>query len=374
MLRAAILSDPAALAPHVAAWDRMAVQLRRPYAAPAWMLAWWRHVAPEGATLAVVVVHDGEELVGVAPWYRRRTRSGLAVLRLLGTGHRVEPLAAPGREVEVAEAIVGALRSSGAPPGALRLDRADAVSPWPALLARGWPGRSSVDRRAPVTAPTLTMQGRTHDEWLASRSANFRSQRKRSRRKLGERGAAVRLVGPGDDLDAAVADFVRLHEARWTSRGERSGLAAGIPGMLREAAGEMVAGDRLRLWLLEAGDTAIAAQLFVVAGGEAAYWNGGFDPEWSDLRPAFETLAYAVEHSFHVGDARVDFGGGANPYKDRLADGDHPIGPVLIVPGGGDRVLREAQLLPERLMRGAVRLAERLPDDARQRVRSIVRR
>ena len=374
MLRAAVLYEEVSLAPHLPAWDRLAVELRRPYSAPAWMLAWWRNVAPPGAALAVVVVHDGDDLVGVAPWYRVRTRTGLVVLRLLGTGHRVEPLAAPGRESEVAEAMVRALRASGRPAGALRLDRADAASPWPALIGRGWPGRSSVVRHDPVTAPTLTMDGRTYEEWLASRSSNFRSQRKRSRRKLDERGVAVRLVRADDDLDAAVDAFVRLHEARWSSRGEQSGLRAGIARMLREAAREMVADDRMRLWLLEAEGVPISAQLFVVAGGETAYWNGGFDPAWADLRPAFETLAYAVQHAFVHGDLRMDFGGGANPYKDRLADGDHPIGPALVLPGGRDLRLREAQLLPDRLMRAATRLAGNLPDDLQQRIRTVVRR
>ena len=373
-MNSVLIHDEAELAPHLAGWDRLAVLRRQPYSAPAWMLAWWRNVAPPGARLAVVVARDGDEVVGVAPFYRVRTRTGLWTMRLLGTGHRVEPLAGAGRDAEVAESVVAALRGASPRPGALRLDRADARSPWPTLLSYGWPGRSRVSRRRPVTAPTLTIGGRSYDEWLATRSGNFRSQRKRTRRKLAERGAVARLVGPDDDLEAAVEGFMRVHEARWSSRGESSSLGAGIGRMLLEAGRELVPSDRMRLWLLEADGAPVSAQVFLVAGGEVAYWNGGFDPAWSDLRPAFETLGYAVEHAFGQGDLRVDFGGGSNPYKDRLADGDHPIGPAMVLPGGPDLPVRAAQLLPERLRRSAASAAKRLPDDLQERLRALVRR
>jgi CelD/BcsL family acetyltransferase involved in cellulose biosynthesis len=167
---------------------------------------------------------------------------------------------------------------------------------------------------------------------------------------------------------------MRVHEARWSSRGESSSLGAGIGRMLLEAARELVPSDRMRLWLLEADGAPVSAQVFLVAGGEVAYWNGGFDPAWSDLRPAFETLGYAVEHAFGQGDLRVDFGGGSNPYKDRLADGDHPIGPAMVLPGGADLPLRAAQLLPERLSRSAASAAKRLPDGLQQRLRAVLHR
>ena len=74
-----LIHDEAALAPHLADWDRLAVARRQPYSAPAWMLAWWRNVAPPGAALSVVVVREGDEAIGVAPFYATRTRGGLRV-------------------------------------------------------------------------------------------------------------------------------------------------------------------------------------------------------------------------------------------------------------------------------------------------------
>src|SRR5207237_381865 len=97
---------------------------RRPYCAPAWMLAWWRHAAPRRAALRVILVRRGDELLGVAPFFVDRGYGGLARYRFLaaGTSMRVEPLACPGAEGAVAGAWAvggGGARRRGAvgPPG-----------------------------------------------------------------------------------------------------------------------------------------------------------------------------------------------------------------------------------------------------------------
>ena len=54
-----------ALEPIVAQWDELAVQFERPYCAPAWILGWWRHAAPDNARMRVVVARDGDRLLGV---------------------------------------------------------------------------------------------------------------------------------------------------------------------------------------------------------------------------------------------------------------------------------------------------------------------
>ena len=371
MVTASVVREIDDVRPYLEAWDHLAVLRGQPYSAPAWMLAWWRHLAPGGGHLTLTVVRDNGEVIGLAPWYQVRRRTGLRVARLLGSGHRVEPLCVPGREQEVAQAMATALRSVEDTPSALLLDRADAASSWPGLLKETWAGRSAAVWSDQLTAPTLMMGGRTYEEWEASRSGNFRSQRKRARRKFAERGVQARLVHEGDDLNAAVLAFMLLHHSRWDRRATASGLPKGTEGMLRESARELVPAGRMRIWLLEAGGVPISAQIFLTAGGETAYWNGGFDPEWSELRPGFEALAYAVEHAFGEGDRRVDFGGGAQSYKSRLADGDDPLASSLVLTGGTGRSVRAAQLMPERIGRVTKRLVKGLPSPLQRQLRAV---
>ena len=115
---AELVEDAAALAPWSAAWDRLARARRRPFCAPAWMLAWWRHGARPDCRLRTVVVHQGRELLGVAPFFVERAYRGLARYRILAAPwcHGAEPVAVPGREREVGALF--ARRLAGADPRA----------------------------------------------------------------------------------------------------------------------------------------------------------------------------------------------------------------------------------------------------------------
>src|SRR4029077_1147915 len=89
-------------------WDALAVTAALPMAAPAWMLAWWRHLAPEQGELRTLVVRDRGELIGIAPFFLTARRRGEpCAYRLLGAdiSTRVGPLAKPGREWEVSAAL-----------------------------------------------------------------------------------------------------------------------------------------------------------------------------------------------------------------------------------------------------------------------------
>jgi CelD/BcsL family acetyltransferase involved in cellulose biosynthesis len=334
------------------------------------MLAWWRHAAPRTSALAVVVVRDGGDVIGVAPWHYDRLRTGLRVARLLGTGHRVEPLALPGREREVASATASALAALPSGPGALSLDRIGAGSSWPDLLARAGDGGGRVEERAVTEAPVVTLEGLTYEGWLAGRSSNFRAQRARARRRLEREGAAMRMATAPGDIDAAAAAFVSLTAERWRQRPWSDPRGGGVEAMVREAARALVPEGRMRVWVLERGGAPVSVQIFLVAGGEVAYWNGGYDPRWSHLRPGFETIVRAIEHAFAEGDRRLDLGAGASSYKLRLADADDPLAATTVLLGGRDRALRAAQLLPSRLDHLASRAAHHLP----RRVKDLLHR
>jgi CelD/BcsL family acetyltransferase involved in cellulose biosynthesis len=371
MISAVVINETQELDPHLADWDRLAVLRGQPYSAPAWMLAWWRHASPPGARLAVVIVTDDDRVIGVAPMFQRRTRARLRVARLLGTGHRVEPLAEPGREWEVATAAVKALRGLPESPGAVLLDRGDADSPWPALLAGAWPRPATALWSELIGAPAVRLEGRTYEEWLKARSGNFRSQHRRRCRQLAERGAEFRLVGPDDDLSPPIRAFIALTIERWVQHLGAGRGPEGIRAMLLEAGSQLVPAGRMRIWTLEAEGRIVSAQVFLVAGGEAAYWNGGYDEEWSKLRPGFETIIRAIEHAFAEGDRRLDLGGGATGYKLRMTGNDDPIRSVLLLPGGSDRPFRRAQLLPQDLDRLAHHAARRAPDWVQRRLRAM---
>jgi CelD/BcsL family acetyltransferase involved in cellulose biosynthesis len=104
----------------------------------------------------------------------------------------------------------------------------------------------------------------------------------------------------------------------------------------------------MRVWVAELDGVPIAVQVFVAAGGEVAYWNGGWDECHAPLRPGLVTILAAIEDAIGRGERRLDLGPVEYPYKLRLADGNAPLcWDGLIVPGPRS-VLTVAQLAPLR--------------------------
>lgn len=365
-----VIDDAAKAGPFLDEWDALAERLAQPYAAPAWMLAWWRHLGAGDARLAIVVVREGGRVIGIAPCFSRTVR-GLPTVHLLGTGHRVEPLAHPGFEAIVAEGIRDALQEIQPRPGAISLDVADAGSPWPALLSRGRPRPSRLVVLGTTSAPTLHTGGGTYEDWLESRTSSFRAKRRRGRRELSRAGAHPRLIVSADDIDPALDALIDLHVARWAPRRATALSQSGMRRMLGDAAHDLLPRGRMRIWVLESAGRPICVQLFVTAGGETALWNGGFDEAWSRLSPGLETLVFAVEHAFAMGDRRIDFGGGPSLYKSRLATQDDPIQHAVILRGGAGRCIRSAQVLPDRITAGVTRVARRLPSGVQRPLKRL---
>jgi CelD/BcsL family acetyltransferase involved in cellulose biosynthesis len=355
-VRVELFETVEALAPHVDGWDALAVAAARPFSTPGWMLAWWSNLRPPGAQLRVMLVRDDERVVGVAPFWAEAATPGLARWRLLGSGvsERLEPLAERGLEPPVAAAFAAALSEARPRPSVVRFDGVPADSPWPGLLTLHWPGRARpwvfYDRTEP--APSVRLDGGDLESWLSGRSANFRKQMRQSRRRLDALGARFVLSEP-EEIDRDVAAFARLHHERWTDRGGSGVMDPGVERMVADTGHALAAGDRFRLWKLNVEGRTISAHVFLAAGGELAWWLGGFDSEWAYHRPSLMTALAALEDAMRRGERRLDMGSGGQSYKYRFADGEDLLLWVHLVPPGIRYPVRRAQLALRRARRAA---------------------
>ena len=355
-------------------WDELSVRVRAPFTSPRWLVPWWRHAAPDGAQLCVIVLWDEGALVGVAPYFIEPDRFGLRKLRALGAGASlyVEPVAVPGSEEVLARAI--GERVAGLAPGVdyMSFEGVYESSPWKDLIARMWPGQGCW-WHAPLTmpAPFVDASSRTYEEWFSSKSKNFREQTRRRRRQLEKKGATFRMSSTGEEISADVLAFTELHHARWDPKGGSAVLTEGVQAMLPVAGRELLDEGRFRLWSIEIDGAVISSHLFVEAGGESAYWLGGFHPDWSAQQPALQTLIAAIEDGWGRGDRRIDLGAGGQDYKYRLADGDVPVVWGVLVFPSRKRWLVRARLGPYHLRRAAL---NRASPELKEKVKALLRR
>ncbi|SDF22840.1 Acetyltransferase involved in cellulose biosynthesis, CelD/BcsL family [Blastococcus fimeti] len=370
-LRARVLADGAALEQEREGWDALAVAAGRPYSAPGWALPWWRSARPPGSELAVVTVHEGSALVGLAPCYVGRTRSGLTTARLVADvdASYSEPLATAARRRDVAAAVASALADRDV--DVLSLENVPADSPWPDLLRETWPGRRPhLAAVSTVGAPCVDLPPGGPEAWFEGRSRNFRQQVRRRRREFGRLGGRLEVARTHDDALAGLREFVRLHHGRWANRGGSQALHGSMPLMLQRAVEELGPG-RLQVWTATADGDTVAAALFVAAGPEMHYWLGGFDEAWAPLSPSLLLLVAAVLRAPEFGCRRISLGPGVQPYKARMATGEDELVRLDLLP----RTRRYPYVLlrqaPYRLRRV---VANHTPPETRQRLRQATER
>jgi len=334
-----------------AGWSELAVAAGDPFATWEWSHAWWE-VYGGGRELAVrQVVGPGGRLLAVLPLYRAR-RGPVTLLRFLGSGPADQqgPVAAP---------------ADHGPAGAALRAFAAGLGPRELLLAErlpretGWPGALGGRALREESTPLIDAGGLDWEGWLATKSANFRSQvRGRERRLLRDHALAFRRTEDAARLDADLELLFALHEARWA--GHTPGSQAFSPDRRdfhRRFARAAHARGWLRLWFAEVDGRAVAAIYNLRLGDSEWFYQSGRDPAAERLRVGFVLLAHTIRDALSGGVRRYRFGLGDEPYKDRFAGGDPGL--VTVVAGAGP--------LPA-VAAGAAAVVRRLPAGARGRV------
>ena len=364
-----VSSDGGFSTPILEAWDALAESLSQPFSSPAWVLAWWRHRAPERSEPLVVIVEDDTgKLVGVAPFYIDR-RNPLASIRLMGakTASGLDLLSLPGAERSVAASIVDALRSRARWTAGFVFDGVPATSPWPGLLAELGSRRNH--RKLPEwrqPAPVVRWSGDAVG-WVQSRSSKFRQQMRRKTRRFEQDGATVSFRNNPDR--AAIADFVSLHEANWRDRGGSGVLGSGSEAMLLEAAGQLGPKGRFAVCTIEIEDATACSVAFVSAGDRAEFWLGGYDEKWSHLSPTLVALFAAVQELVDDGYSEVSLGSGAQPYKYRFTADEQELVWTVAPTGWISRSASRFMFLKPRATNW---LLANLPDRTTHRIKRIL--
>jgi CelD/BcsL family acetyltransferase involved in cellulose biosynthesis len=365
MAAAEMLTDEAALVPIVDGWAEIATLNSAATCSPAWMLAWWRHLAPAGAQLRLIAIHDGIELIGILPFCTDPALNRGRGFRLLAgdISSSVSPLAQPGRVWDVAEAAGELLSQPGHRPETIEMSPTPAFSPWKEALRETWPGpmRPVAYRRNLNRAPTVTFKG-SFEEWLGTRSSNFRSNARRRRKRFHGAGGTYRLTDIAT-LNDDVATLVELHRKRWKNFSHPSHwLVHGeaIHGFLRDVGAELLADGNFRLVLVELDGEPIGAELAIAAGRDSDSVNVGWDERFKQYAPSTLTLLHLIEDGFHRGDRRLHLGYGMVDYKMSIANGQDAVATDVLLPPGGT--------LPGALLRAAPDVAARRAKESARRI------
>lgn len=324
--------------PHV--WNRLAEDAGNLFATHTWAECWWR-VYGDGREPRVLCDDPADPRV-ILPMYVAGSR--LRQARFIGNGpaDQLGPVCRPEDAPRAVELLREALGD--------KTLRADVVLLQDMPTSRPWwePLRG---RRVRVEeSPVLQFdQPTTWDDFLASKSKNFRNQaRARPRRLEEEHGAILRHATTetlADDLDR----FFALHAQRW--EGVSSLLEERKRRFLTDFATAAHDQGWLRLRMLEADGRPVAASLGFRFGGDEYYYQMGRDPEWDERSVGFVLTVRIAREAVETGAREMRFLRGDESYKDRFATGPADIETVAVPASALGRVAVPAAALARRKKR-----------------------
>ena len=314
-MKAALVDDMRALEALAPEWWRLwqRCPVATPFQSPAWLLPWWQVFHP--GRLCGVALHEGEELVGLAPVYLEDGALGRRLLPIgIGITDYLDVLIDPAFP-EAGSALARAV-------GQL-------VPDWESWeLEELMPGAAGLALPAPPDAreacaeqgacPVLDLTG---DVPIPS---GKRRKFRMAENRVARRGGEVTDVAP-DGVPDFLDHLVRLHGARWATRGEDGVLADHPVRRFHSLAlPALMQAGLARLSTLTIEGQVVGAYYGLHHGPRAYAYLGGFDPDFSFESPGTVLVGRAIEAARQGGAAEFHFLRGQEGYKYEWGAADRP--------------------------------------------------
>ncbi|MEK6711404.1 MAG: GNAT family N-acetyltransferase [Nitrospinota bacterium] len=294
-----------------------------PFYDPAWHLAWWKHLG-SGALHLCEARRPGGELIAVAPF----TVNGEGLLRLTGgevLSDYLDIAVLPGAEAEVWTALLAHLEGPQGPA-------------WKEMLVRGLPegsptlkvltdadgparGRAGAEREE--VCPVIPLPGSWEDYVGMLDARDERELRRKLRKAFMQPGLEFRRTLGEEQLEADLAEFVRLHALSHPDKADFWNEARGA--FFREMAREMLRLGWLDLTFLVVDGHPAAANFAFDFEDRIYLYNSGYDPNERGLSAGLVLLAHNIEEAINGGRASFDLLRGDEAYKYTFGAKDEPI-------------------------------------------------
>lgn len=320
------IEGPAAFTQLAAEWDELAGRgmTNTPFQTLAYQQAWWTHLHPEqGALYTITSRTDDGQLRGIACLYHHD--GALHFNGCVEETDYLDLIATAEDAPEVWAEILDCLEASDLPawhaidlcniPEASATRRA-----LPALAeSRGYQVTESVMEVCPVIQLPDTFEA-----YLDSLDSKQRREISRKLRRAEGADVVTSVVGPDEDLHAAVDEFLELLQS--STFDKRDWLNEGRRAVFHEVAAAAQEAGTLQL-MFSAVDGERAAGLFNFDHDSRIWvYNSGLDPaQYGALSLGVVLTASAIDHAIELGRESFDFMRGDEEYKYRFGAQDTQV-------------------------------------------------
>ncbi len=307
-------------------WDALAQRgiTNTPFQTLAYQQAWWTHLHPANGRLHTVTVrNDEQELLAIACLYNVD-----GTLYFNGCVEETDylDLIASAENAETGwRAVLDCLCSPDFPEWhSIDLCNVPEASPTRSILPqeaqrRGFLFRESLNEVCPIIELADTFDG-----YLEGIDSKQRREIQRKLRRAEAAEAEMVVVGPDDDVDTAVTDFLDLLQKSTFEK--RDWLNDGRRAVFYDAARAAHKAGTLQLIFMEVRGKKAAALFNFDYNGRIWVYNSGLDPAlFGALSLGVVITAKAIEYAVENGRTTFDFLRGNETYKYRFGAVDTRI-------------------------------------------------
>jgi len=315
-----------------------------PFARPLFALTWWRHLGQ--GSLLVVAVHEGDQLIALAPLHQRRV-GPVSVVRWLGhgLGTVAEALVRPGHDT------AGDLlwRTAGARGRVLDLLECRDVGPLP--------GQRSEAPRHPVllqerdVCPVIDVHGDAEAHLADPACKRVRRTVRVARRRLAEAGHTfeVRAAHDTETLDALLPDVRRVFDVAEADRPRQHLLDGEWRAFTSAILRDGVAAGEVLVLVAYVDDVAAAFDVVLLTPRTMSSWIGRFDPALAAFSPGHLLQCAGLDWAHAHGYTTIDLLLGDSFYKRLWAGRSYQTLELVSGPAPARAVLTGVGRLREKL-------------------------
>ena len=307
-----IIRDIAGLEKLVPEW--WALWLKNPHSTvfqtPAWILPFWQAFAP--GSLCSIAICIGEQLAGLAPLYLEQGALGTRLLPIgIGLSDYCDVLLDP----ELASATAAKMAEALAAIEEWEICEFAELHSAAFAMQIPVPQGSSAELRDGSIAPVLEIPPGANMLWDVIPGKKGQNVR-RAFSAIDKRGEARFSAATAEDAQDWLSDLIRLHSARWFSRGEPGVFADPRVGQFHSLAlPQLFSHDLARIYRLTIGNRVVGLYYGYLDRGRAFAYSTGFDPALPECSPGTLVLAHAITEAMRSGVREFHFLRGDEAYK-----------------------------------------------------------
>jgi len=307
------------------AWDGLVsrTELDHPFVTHEWIRTWWESFGGN-RTMHIIVVRDGDSVVGIAPMLEDTERFygfKLRKLSFIWNTHvpRCDFIVA-GKRLDVYRTLWEHIAAEGRRWDLLLLPQLPEGSPtltWfkelavsSGFLACTWSADAS---------PYVPISG-TWEDYFESLPRNHRSSLHSRTARLSSMGKVELepLSADADNVSSALDEGFQIDAAAWkATTGDTQLVDAGVRNFYSKLVESSSIRNLVKLQFLRAGSKRIAFNLSVRYGSSMYLIKGGHLPEYTDYSPFNILASKSLENCFREGLQRYDFLGKEEEWKSR---------------------------------------------------------